>query len=72
MPILNMAETGINIKRIIKEKRIKISQLQKILGFNNPQAIYKWFRGESIPTVDNLLVLAYVLDTTIDDLIIAN
>ena len=70
MPTINMIETGKNIKTIMKLNNIKIVQIQQILGFNTPQAIYKWFRGEAMPTIDNMVVLAATLNTTIDNLIV--
>lgn len=54
----------------MKLNNIKIVQIQQILGFNTPQAIYKWFRGEAMPTIDNMVVLAATLNTTIDNLIV--
>lgn len=45
-------------------------QIQQILGFNTSQAIYKWFRGEAMPTIDNMVALAATLNTTIDNLIV--
>ena len=70
MPTINMIETGKNIKTIMKLNNIKIVQIQQILGFNTPQAIYKWFRGEAMPTLDNMVVLAATLNTTLDNLIV--
>lgn len=70
MPTINMIETDKNIKTIIKLNNIKIVQIQQILGFNTPQAIYKWFRGEAMPTIDNMVVLAATLNTTLDNLIV--
>lgn len=70
MPTINMIEKGKNIKTIMKLNNIKIVQIQQILGFNTPQAIYKWFRGEAMPTLDNMVVLAATLNTTIDNLIV--
>ena len=70
MPTINMIETGKNIKTIIKLNNIKIVQIQQILGFNTPQAIYMWFRGEAMPTIDNMVVLAATLNTTLDNLIV--
>ena len=70
MPTINMIETGKNIKTIMKLNNIKIVQIQQILGFNTPQAIYKWFRGEAMQTLDNMVVLAATLNTTIDNLIV--
>lgn len=70
MPTIDMKATGRNIKTKMAAKGMKTKDIQDIFGFNTPQAIFKWFRGDAIPTVDNLVVLANVLDTTIDDIII--
>lgn len=70
MPMINMQKTGVNIKMLMKLNNIKVIQIQDILGFNTPQAIYKWLRGESMPTIDNMVILATLLNTTIDNIII--
>ena len=67
-----MTATGVNIKETMKQKGISIAQMQKAFGFNTPQAIYKWFRGAAMPTIDNMVILAAIFDTTIDQLIIVN
>lgn len=70
MPIVDMNATGKNIKKIMKENNFTIAKVQDILGFNTPQAIYKWMRGDAMPTIDNMVILANVFDTTIDNLIV--
>lgn len=72
MPSIDMVATGSNIKQIMKQKGISIVQMQKAFGFNTPQAIYKWFRGAAMPTIDNMVILAAIFDTTVDQLIIVN
>ena len=69
-PMVDLVKTGENITRLMKINNIKISDLQEILGFEYPQAIYKWKRGECLPTVDNLIILAAVFKTTVDKIII--
>lgn len=71
-PTVNLIETGKNITRLMKKNGIKVTELQEILGFEYPQAIYKWKRGECLPTIDNLIILASVFNTTIDKIIITN
>lgn len=48
-PLVNAVETGKNIKRLREEKGITVKELQKIFGFDTPQAIYRWQRGEILP-----------------------
>ena len=40
-----------------------------MLGFATPQAIYKWQRGETLPTVENLAALACILSVPIEEIL---
>ena len=71
-PMIDLVKTGVNITRLMNENKIKVSDLQEIFGFEYPQAIYKWKRGECLPTIDNLVILSEVFKTTIDKIIITN
>lgn len=70
IPMVNMAATGANIKALIKANGLKISDIQNKCGFNTPQSIFKWMRGDAIPSIDNLVILAYILNVTIDEIIV--
>ena len=69
-PVVDMTATGRNIVRLRKQAGMTVRDLQDIFGFSNPQAIYKWQRGQAMPTIDNLVVLAAVLGVGLDDIII--
>lgn len=70
IPVIDMAATGINITRLRKNTGMTVRDLQEVFGFATPQAIYKWQRGEAMPTLDNIVVLAAVFEVTVDDIII--
>ena len=70
MPVINMTATGLNIKTLMKANNLKASDVQAKYGFNTPQSIFKWMRGEMLPSVDNLVILAHILNTTVDNIII--
>jgi len=65
-----MIKTGRNIARLRKINDLTIKDIQDAMGFNTPQAIYKWMRGEAIPSVDNLVVLSELFDTAIDKILV--
>ena len=69
-PIVDMTATGRNIVRLRKQAGMTVRDLQDVFGFSNPQAIFKWQRGQAMPTIDNLVVLAAVLGVGLDDIII--
>ena len=72
IPIIDLVATGKNIKRIREASGISVRDIQDVLGFTNPQAIYKWQKGECLPTIDNLVILASVLGVTIDEILITD
>ena len=68
-PILDLQATGEQIKKLRLQKRISVADVCEYMGFENPQAVYKWQRGESLPTVDNLFALSRLLETPIDNIL---
>lgn len=72
LPSINMAATGNNISQMCRRAGMTVQDLQNIFGFSSPQAVYKWQRGEAMPTIDNLVILASVFDTTMDAIVIRN
>ena len=55
--------------RMRKEVGVTVRELQVMFGFTSQQAIYNWQNGISLPSVDNFIVLAAVLGTTIEEII---
>ena len=43
--------------------------MSRFMGFESEQAVYKWQRGDSLPTVDNLYALSRLFETTVDDIL---
>lgn len=71
-PTVNLKATGENIIRLRKAKGLSVKQIQAFFGFEQPQAIYKWQRGECLPSVDNLFALSRLLGTSIDTILVGN
>lgn len=70
LPTINMEQTGKNIRMLRKQNNMTVSDIQDIFEFNTPNAIYKWEHGKNLPTIDNLVVLATLFGTKIDDIIV--
>ena len=71
-PLIDMAATGNNIDRLRRKAGLSVRDIQQAVGFNTPQAIYKWLHGASLPQIDNLIILASLLNVTLDDLIVCS
>ena len=69
-PVIDLAATGENIVRLRKMRGLTVRDLQNWFGFEEPQAIYKWQKGKSLPTVDNLYALGALLDVPIEEILV--
>ena len=69
-PVINQVKTGKNIKRIAKEKGLSADKIRDLLGICDRSNVYKWFRGEVLPTVDNLLAISILFGVTINEMLI--
>ena len=72
LPVIDRVRTGQNIARLRKQAGLSVKDLQDIFGFATPQAIYKWQQGVALPTIDNLVVLAVVLQVRLDDILVTD
>lgn len=70
MPVIDTQATGKNIRDMIKSRGFKIADVQSRCGFNTPQAIFKWMRGDAVPTIDNMVIIADMFGVTIDQIIV--
>ena len=69
IPVVDLNKTGQNICILRKRSGVSVRELQELLGFATPQAIYKWQHGISLPTVDNLVALASILDVSMEEIL---
>ena len=63
-------ETGKRIKQLLSEQNYTIREIQGAFGFENPQAIYKWISGKSLPSLDNFVILSRLLHTSIENILV--
>ncbi len=69
-PVIDLSATGANILRLRRARGLSVRDLQRYFGFEEPQAIYKWQRGKSLPTVDNLYALSVLLDVPMNEILV--
>ena len=69
IPVVDLNKTGQNICVLRKRSGVSVRELQELLGFATPQAIYKWQHGISLLTVDNLVALASILDVSVEEIL---
>jgi len=67
---INMEATGENIRRLVKANGYTVEEIREILGLGSKQAVYKWFRGESIPGPENQIILCKMFEIEITELLV--
>ena len=69
IPLIDTVATGREIDRLRIAAGMSVKDMQMVFGFATPQAIYKWLHGTSMPTIDNLVILAAMFDVTMDEIV---
>ena len=64
-----MIETGKRISLYIKANGYTRKGIAKALGITDI-SVYKWIRGATAPSIDNLIILSILFHCKIDDLIV--
>jgi len=70
MPTIDLTATGMNIGDLMKKNGFSVADVADRMGFSSRNAVYKWLKGETLPTLDNLLILADLLDVTVEEILV--
>lgn len=71
-PVLDAVATGERIKELRKQKKLTVEKVREFMELESTQAIYKWQRGESLPSIDNLYALSSLFETSVDNILRGN
>lgn len=69
-PNIHLKGTGIYLKRLTRQKGYKVRDLQRLLHLSCPQPIYRWFKGQVLPSVDHLYTLSRLLCMHMESLLL--
>ena len=70
MKELSKKLTGKKIRDEMLKRKMTVRDLQDALELDSPQSIYKWIRGESLPSLPNMLVLGELFKVPLEKLLI--
>ena len=68
-PVIDVTATGRNIGTMIRRSNYSVPDVADYLG-TSPSLVYRYIRGDVLPSTDRLLTLSRLLDVTINDLIL--
>jgi transcriptional regulator with XRE-family HTH domain len=68
-PIINKEATGKRIKRLMRDNNVGIEEVLEVTGVGD-MTVNSWFRGETVPSLINLLKIARMCDCEIIDILV--
>ena len=68
-PIINKEATGKRIKKLMGENGVGIEEVLEVTGVGD-MTVNSWFRGETVPSLINLLKIARMCDCEIIDILV--
>lgn len=67
---IDVEATSNNLKQICKRKGVSARFLMNLLHLTSPTAVYKWYSGRNLPSIDNMIVIAKFLDVGVEDIVV--
>lgn len=69
MKVIDVYRTGKHLKKMFEETEMPLCKYCEVTGITKP-SVYRYHRGEAVPTPEMLLNLAEVHKTTIEKILI--
>ena len=66
---ISKKQTGMQIRQMMIDRGITVTQLQDWLEIDSCQAVYKWLHGVNLPSVTHLHGLSQILGVTIEEIL---
>ncbi|MGI6006121.1 MAG: helix-turn-helix domain-containing protein [Ruminococcus sp.] len=70
-PVLDAKRTGRKIKEACRQKNLSVREIQESLGLGSFQAVYRWFSGQTLPSLDNMYALSQLLQKPMESLLVS-
>lgn len=67
---IDMKLTGLWLKKCTAQKSYSVKELQHYLQLSCPQPIYRWFKGQVLPSVNHLYCLGRLLGLHMEALLV--
>lgn len=67
---IDMQLTGLWLKKCTTQKGYSAKELQHYLQLSCPQPVYRWFKGQVLPSVNHLYCLSRLLERHMEALLV--
>lgn len=69
-PAIDMKKTGFRLWLLMVDHNCSVKEVQALLYLSCPQPVYRWLKGKTLPSVDNLFTLSRRFHVHIDDILV--
>lgn len=69
-PVIDNSLTGQHLREVCRQKNISAGQVHQSLCLGSTQTVYDWFKGRTLPSLENMVALSVLLGYTVEDLIV--
>lgn len=66
---ISKKQTGMQIRQMMMDRGITVTQIQNWLEIDSCQAVYKWLHGVNLPSVSHLNGLSQIMGVKIDEIL---
>ena len=70
-PQIDVEQTGQRLRWLSKSKGISVRKIQEALSLSSNQAIYDWFNGKTLPTLNNFYALSTLMGVAMEQMLVA-
>ena len=70
--MIDMKKTGEWLRYLCKRKNLTVADIQEKLKIASNQAIYAWFNGKTLPSLNNMYALGNLIGISVNDMIVDN
>lgn len=67
---IDMELTGKALRERVARSGYSVGEIQKELHLSCPQPIYRWFKGQTLPSVNHLYMLSRILECHMEELLV--
>lgn len=68
---LDMIQTGKKIHDIFLKNGCTVKDIQCFLNLACPQSVYRWIKGQTLPSIDNLYRMTKIFQIHMEDMLVA-
>ena len=69
-PVIDLRRTGEHLRDMLRERNLSPKEVQQILRIGSTQTIYDWYKGRTLPSLDNMVAIGSLLGCSVEELLV--